>query len=82
MINSNGENTSAFNVDISILINKDGDVVEIEANGANLSKEFYAILEKKINNPEFVWLPGKLNGKKVDAYVVLKSVVSSYQTGD
>lgn len=82
LTNSNDENTSAFNVDISILINKDGDVVEIEANGANLSKEFYAILEKKINNPEFVWLPGKLNGKKVDAYVVLKFVVSSYQTSD
>jgi hypothetical protein len=56
-------------VDISILINKNGEIVEIDTNGSRLSKEYITILEEEIYNPELVWLPGILNGKKVDSYL-------------
>lgn len=84
-INSKKENTNAVGAiyaDISILVKKDGTVGDLRANEPLLNQDFRIILEDMINNTKGEWLPAELDGEKEDAYVVLKSVISSYQTSD
>ncbi|GGG53509.1 hypothetical protein [Bizionia arctica] len=72
------EPSESFVANISILIKKDGTIGEIDANGSYLNKRFIAIIKEKTNNPELIWLPGTLNGEKVDSYTSFGIYSSSY----
>lgn len=65
----------------SVLVKKDGTIGEIKYRGDAFNSELMKFLEQEIPKYRNHWIPGKLNDKKVDAYldIFIRVHISPYQ---
>lgn len=56
-------------INVSILVKKDGTIGDVLVETPFINPDFISAIKSKLNNPELIWIPGKLDGKNVDAYI-------------